>query len=50
VVRGAPSEDPTGVGLTNIAERLTLLYGDRHVFDVRSRPGEGTTVRLRLPM
>jgi two-component system LytT family sensor kinase len=50
VVRGAPRDDGTSVGLTNIAERLTLLYGDRHVFDVRSHVGEGTTVRLRLPM
>jgi LytS/YehU family sensor histidine kinase len=39
-----------GVGLTNIRERLTLLFGDGHEFDVRSTPGEGTTVHLRLPM
>ncbi|MEX1177669.1 MAG: histidine kinase [Nitriliruptor sp.] len=50
VVRGAPSGDGQGVGLANISERLRLLYGDRHEVDVRSAPGEGTSVRLRLPM
>jgi LytS/YehU family sensor histidine kinase len=39
-----------GVGLANIRERLALLFGDRHEFEVRSAPGEGTTVHLRLPM
>jgi LytS/YehU family sensor histidine kinase len=39
-----------GVGLTNIRERLTLLFGERHQFEVRSTLGEGTTVHLRLPM
>ncbi|MEX1164077.1 MAG: histidine kinase [Nitriliruptor sp.] len=50
VLRGAPAGDGHGVGLANIAERLQLLYGDRHEVDVRSTLGEGTTVRLRLPM
>lgn len=50
VVRGAPRADGHGVGLSNIAERLDLLYGERHEMTVRSAPGDGTTVRLRLPM
>jgi LytS/YehU family sensor histidine kinase len=50
VVRGAPSDDGHGIGLANIAERLRLLYGERHDLDVRSSPGTGTAVRLRLPM
>ena len=48
--RRRPGPTASGVGLPNIAERLALLYGDRHTFDVRSALGEGTTVRLRLPM
>jgi LytS/YehU family sensor histidine kinase len=50
VVRGAPPTDDGGVGLANIAERLTLLFGEHHRFEVRSEVGQGTTVRLRLPM
>ncbi|MTV25841.1 GAF domain-containing protein [Nitriliruptoraceae bacterium ZYF776] len=49
-VRGARRDGASGVGLTNIAERLTLLYDGRHELDVRSTVDEGTTVRLRLPM
>lgn len=50
VVRGEGGGDGEGVGLANIAERLVLLYGDAHRLEVRSTLGEGTTVRLRLPM
>jgi LytS/YehU family sensor histidine kinase len=39
-----------GVGLSNIRERLALLFGDGHELEVRSVAGEGTTVHLRLPM
>lgn len=42
--------DGAGVGVPNIAERLALLFGERAEMDVRSRPGDGTTVRLRLPL
>jgi LytS/YehU family sensor histidine kinase len=50
VLAGGRPDDASGVGLTNIRERLTLLFGDGHEFDVRSTQGEGTTVQLRLPM
>jgi LytS/YehU family sensor histidine kinase len=50
VTAGERSQEGMGVGLTNIRQRLTLLFGARHEFDVRSTAGEGTTVRLRLPM
>lgn len=49
-ILGATTHRDNGVGLRNIAERLDLLYGEAHRFDVRSTPGDGTTVRLRLPM
>jgi signal transduction histidine kinase len=35
-----------GMGLQNIADRLAALGG---TFDVRSAPGEGTTVSGRIP-
>jgi LytS/YehU family sensor histidine kinase len=50
VERGVRPDDASGVGLTNIRERLALLFGDRHEFTLRSEPGDGTTVHLRLPM
>ncbi|MFO7778265.1 MAG: histidine kinase [Nitriliruptoraceae bacterium] len=43
-------EQESSVGLSNIRERLELLFGAHHEFDVRSTIGEGTTVHLRLPM
>jgi two-component system LytT family sensor kinase len=39
-----------GVGLRNISERLRTLFGERYGLDVRSAPGQGTTVDLRLPL
>ncbi len=39
-----------GVGLRNIGERLATLFGERYGLDVRSAPGAGTTVDLRLPL
>lgn len=50
VLAGRHRTDGSGVGMSNIAERLSLLFDERAEMDVRSRPGDGTTVRLRLPM
>ena len=52
VLDGAPSagDGGGGVGLSNISERLALLFGDRYAMDIRSRPQEGTMVRLRIPV
>jgi len=43
-------EGPEGVGLANTRARLRTLYGDRHRFTLDSRPGEGVTVRIRIPL
>jgi two-component system, LytTR family, sensor kinase len=41
---------PRGIGLTNTAERLRVLYGDKHRFDVYS-PKEGEyQVKLEIPL
>lgn len=37
-----------GVGLQNVSERIRLSYGDAGGLAIRSTPGEGTTVELRL--
>jgi LytS/YehU family sensor histidine kinase len=50
VVAGQRLQEASGVGLTNIRQRLALLFGAHHGFEVRSTEGEGTTVHLRLPM
>ena len=39
-----------GIGLTNVAGRLKVLYGDSARMTVSSRDTEGTVVRLRLPI
>jgi signal transduction histidine kinase len=39
-----------GVGLRNLRDRLDRLYGPAHLPEIRSAPGGGTEVRLRLPI
>lgn len=39
-----------GLGLANINERLVGLYGEDYRLKVRSRPGRGTAVRMRVPV
>ena len=39
-----------GVGLRNLRDRLERLYGPAHLPEIRSAPGDGTRVRLRLPV
>ncbi|MFA9430985.1 histidine kinase [Egicoccus sp. AB-alg2] len=46
----SPPHRGGGVGLANIDQRLGLLFGDRYDLTVRSRPGDGTDVRLRIPL
>ena len=38
-----------GIGISNVHERLRLLYGDQFRMDIRSQAGEGTAVRLSAP-
>jgi signal transduction histidine kinase len=39
----------TGLGLRTVARRLALRWGDAARFDVRSQPGQGFTVEMRMP-
>src|SRR6201987_3393484 len=38
-----------GTGISNIHERLRLLYGDQFKMDIRSEEGEGTQIRIEIP-
>lgn len=39
-----------GYGLYSIQERLRLLFGDNHTFDISSSEGEGTEILIRIPV
>lgn len=40
----------TGIGLKNIQDRLTLLFGEPYGLEMDSVPSEGMTVRVIIPM
>jgi two-component system LytT family sensor kinase len=39
-----------GIGMSNIAERLNVLYGDTARMTIDSHEGKGTLIRIRLPL
>jgi two-component system LytT family sensor kinase len=40
----------SGVGLSNVERRLACQYGANASLSIASRPGQGTTVEIKLPM
>ena len=38
-----------GIGLSNVRERLHVLYGADFQLHIRSQPGEGTLIRIEVP-
>lgn len=38
----------TGIGIANVYKRLAHTYGDRFKLTIKSKPGEGTFVRIKL--
>src|ERR1700674_169954 len=38
-----------GIGISNVHERLRLLYGDQFKMNIRSKEGEGTQIRIEIP-
>ena len=40
----------SGVGLSNVHERLKILFGEEHGLNIESEPGNGTAVWLRVPL
>jgi two-component system, LytTR family, sensor kinase len=43
-------EPGAGIGMSNVAERLKLLYGDAATMTISSSDGKGTLVVLRVPV
>jgi two-component system sensor histidine kinase YesM len=39
-----------GIGLYYVNRMIRTQYGDEANFDIHSRPGEGTTMTLRIPV
>lgn len=39
----------SGIGISNVRERLKVLYGQECSFDIRSKPGQGTSIRVEIP-
>jgi two-component system LytT family sensor kinase len=40
----------SGIGISNIHERLKVLYGQDFSLNIESRPGEGTSIRIEIPV
>lgn len=44
------SDSRQGIGFLNVYRRMRLFYGQEAVFTVRSKEGEGTEIRMVLPV
>ncbi|MCR5031362.1 MAG: sensor histidine kinase [Lachnospiraceae bacterium] len=44
------STETSGVGVTNIAKRLKLKYGEPLQFEIDSVPDKGTTITIHIPL
>jgi len=40
----------TSLGVRNVLDRMHLLYGDAGSMSIKSEPGQGTSVSIRLPL
>ena len=49
LLRNDPSGQ-TNIGVRNVARRLQLHFGGRCGFDVSSRPGDGLSITIRIPV
>ncbi|HUO35052.1 MAG TPA: histidine kinase [Candidatus Acidoferrum sp.] len=38
-----------GIGISNVHERLRLLYGDQFQMDIHSQEGQGTQIHIEIP-
>lgn len=38
-----------GIGISNVRERLKVLYGDGYRLEIQSQPGRGTRIRIEIP-
>ena len=47
---GPVQRNGSGIGITNVRERMQVLYGDAAEVFIESRPGRGTKVALTMPV
>jgi two-component system sensor histidine kinase YesM len=40
----------SGIGVRNVHERIQLIYGEQYGVEISSELGEGTKVRITLPI
>lgn len=45
----AQSGQRGGIGLSNVRERLKMLYGSECLFEIHSSPGQGTRIEIDVP-
>ncbi len=45
-----PKEHFTGVGINNVDQRIKLIYGKNYGIKVTSVKGQGTKIRIKLPI
>ncbi len=38
-----------GIGVSNVNERLKVMFGEAYRMDIDSRPGEGTRIEIEIP-
>ena len=50
VIEGTESIENEGIGLRNIYERIHWFYGEEAELTISSKEGEGTTVKIILPI
>ncbi|GIO34479.1 MULTISPECIES: cache domain-containing sensor histidine kinase [Paenibacillus] len=48
--QGFGGEKSGGIGLANVDERIKLICGKMYGIEIRSEPGIGTVIRIRLPL
>jgi two-component system sensor histidine kinase YesM len=49
ILQGKVAPKGSGIGLRNIDERIKILYGMNYGIDIKSIPGEGTEVIVKIP-
>ena len=46
----SPREQMRSVGLYNVNQRIRLIYGPQYGLEIDSVPGEGTLVKVTIPL
>lgn len=48
-LKSAVRSKSTGIGISNVNQRLAYLYGDEYKVKIDSKPGAGTSIVVRIP-